>query len=75
LPPTASEDDFAASFAADPFFNQNATNSTTSAPIQVASTASPTSVTQLFPFDTTGAAIESRQNQKRQGAGIMSLPR
>ena len=76
LPPTASEDDFAASFAADPFFNQNATNSTTSAPIQMASAASPkTSVTQLFPFDSTGAAIESRQNQKQQNAGIMSLPR
>ena len=76
LPPTASDDDFAASFAADPFFNQNATNSTTSAPIQTASAASPkTSVTQLFPFDSTGAAIESRQNQKQQNAGIMSLPR
>ena len=76
LPPGSSDDDYAAAFAADPFFNQNATNSTTSAPIQMASAASPkTSVTQLFPFDSTGAAIESRQNQKQQNAGIMSLPR
>ena len=76
LPPGSSDEDYAASFAADPFFNQNATNSTASAPIQVASAASPkTSVTQLFPFDSTGAAIESRQNQKQQSAGIMSLPR
>ena len=72
LPPTASDDDFAASFSANPFFNQNTGNSAP-APVQMASATKPkTSVSQLFPFDTTGAAIENRRNQN---AGIMSIPR
>ena len=72
LPPTASDDDFAANFAANPFFNQNTGNSAP-ASVQTASVTKPkTSVSQLFPFDTTGAAIENRRNQN---AGIMSIPR